>query len=379
MIEGDMTHLGKQIRRWGPHEVEHGWRRLRMKMAEPPRPTRGRWRIALGSLGVVAATMLALLLANQRVSTPSVAQSVPPRSGTTLRFNDGSLVEFDAGSEVIVAEQTPGRVRIEVRVGSARFRVVHDRGRIFRVDAGPIEICDLGTEFMVRRVGPRTLVAVSEGSVSIAFDNGAVRALRTLIAGQSGLYPLSDPPLSASAFVDGSGSGADKRRGGKHHQSVSAAPTSTSTWRALARSYDYHRAYRALSRTGAEDVHDDTADLLLAADVARLSGHPAEALAPLRGVVERHDRDARAPAAAFMLGWVLTNDLHRSAEAAQAFAKAVSLAPNGNLAEDAAARAAEAWQRAGKPAMAVAEVRRYIERYPHGRYRATLEQLIGGH
>ena len=93
---------------------------------------------------------------------------------------------------------------------------------------------------------------------------------------------------------------------------------------------------------------DDPAELLAAADVARRSHRPRAAVAPLRRILERYPKDPRAPSAAFTLGWVLLTDLNRPRDAAAAFAQAERIAPRGALAEDAAARVAEAWQNAGE-------------------------------
>jgi TolA-binding protein len=50
--------------------------------------------------------------------------------------------------------------------------------------------------------------------------------------------------------------------------------------------------------------------------------------------------------------------------------------PNGPLAEDALAREAESWQRAGKPDLATALVQEYLERYPNGRHAAAMQELM---
>ena len=379
MTEQEMDQLGKKIRRWGPHEVERGLRRLRAQLDARPGPAPSRWRMAaVACLGAAALGAFALRSTIRRSPAPIVAEPIAPDARTTLKLGDGSEVWFEHGSEVIVTEQTPTRVRIAVNTGSARFRVHHDQTRLFRVAAGGVEVSDLGTEFEVRRLGEGALVSVSEGSVGIAFQDkhtGQPVAL-TLAAGQTGTFPSDPPPASEHDPAAASGNATIPRTTAAHRPAARAV--APETWRALARDSEYHRAYSALARTGARDVRDDPTDLMLAADVARLSGHPAEALEPLRGVIDRHARDARAPAAAFTLGWVLMNDLARPAEAAEAFASAERLAPNGNLAEDASARAAESWRRSGNSAKAAAQVHRYLERYPHGRYRVTLMKLVGG-
>jgi TolA-binding protein len=122
---------------------------------------------------------------------------------------------------------------------------------------------------------------------------------------------------------------------------------------------------------------DDPAGLLAAADVARRSRSPRGAVAPLRRLVERYPKDPRAPSAAFTLGWVLLTDLNRPRDAAVAFADAERIAPRGALAEDAAARVAEAWQKAGEPRRAAAAARHYVQTYPSGRYIVLMRGLVG--
>lgn len=135
-------------------------------------------------------------------------------------------------------------------------------------------------------------------------------------------------------------------------------------WRALAREQDYARAYEAM-RAEPKPVRDEAEDLLLASDVARLSKHPAEAIAPLQKIVRDHRGDARAPLAAFTLGRVLLEE-KRAREAADAFAEARALDPHGAVAEDALAREAEAAAAAGDGARARRVAESYVAAYPNG-------------
>jgi transmembrane sensor len=118
-------------------------------------------------------------------------------------------------------------------------------------------------------------------------------------------------------------------------------------------------------------------DLLLAGDVARLSGHAGAAVAPLSRAVELHPEDPRAPLAAFTLGRVHLEDLGAPRDAALAFAGARTLEPDGPLAEDALAREVEAWSRAGETETARTRALTYIQRYPQGR-RVHAVRRFGG-
>jgi transmembrane sensor len=105
---------------------------------------------------------------------------------------------------------------------------------------------------------------------------------------------------------------------------------------------------------------------MLAADVARLSFHPADATRYLSRVANGFPGDKRAPLAAFTLGRVLLEDLGQPARAADAFRRAQQLAPRGPLASDALAREVEAARRSGQHERAKQVALRYLELYPDG-------------
>jgi len=144
------------------------------------------------------------------------------------------------------------------------------------------------------------------------------------------------------------------------------------TWRDAAARGDYAAAWHDFA-----PPLDTMPDLLLAGDVARLSGHPQAAVEPLGRAIALHADDPRAPLAAFTLGRVHLEDLGAPRDAALAFARARELAPDGPLAEDALAREVEAWSRAGETDVARARAQSYLEHYPHGR-RAHAVRKFGG-
>jgi transmembrane sensor len=106
-------------------------------------------------------------------------------------------------------------------------------------------------------------------------------------------------------------------------------------------------------------------DLLLAADAARLSGHPADAVGYLEQLLSAHPNDSRAAAAAFTAGRLYLG-LQRFAEAAAAFEKTLSLDPDSALHENALARSVEAYAKAGDSVVAERNAKLYLERYPNG-------------
>ncbi len=147
-------------------------------------------------------------------------------------------------------------------------------------------------------------------------------------------------------------------------------------WRALAERADFHAAFEALA-AGAAPEADDPSDLMLAADAARLSGHPTEAVDYLREVTARHRGDRRAPLAAFTVGRLLLGELGRPEQAAAAFAETRALDPGGPLAQDALAREVEAWDRAGEHERARTLAEEYLRAYPDGLHAAGVRRHGG--
>ncbi len=361
-------------RAWAPERVDGAFQDLVLRRRRDDEFRRRATRFGGGALAVAAA--VALVVAGVRVlgpsDSPSATRTVTPGL-ERLVVADGTEVSFARTARVQVRERSDTRVVVTVDTGSAHFQVRHDPRRLFKVQAGDVEVEDLGTTFDVENMSGGVRVAVSEGSVAVSFPaEGNARRRATLGPGQSGIYAKgASPSVTARNPTDPAAEVTPEspRATGSGVPSVG--------WRELARGGKHGRAYELLAPGGFRDVRDEPGDLLLASDAARLSQHPAEAANLLRRLLAGHARDPRAPSAAFTLGWLLMKDLGKPREAAAAFARAESLAPRGNLAEDALARSVEAWQRAGDRSRAKAEVERYRKNYPGGRHLATLERLVG--
>jgi transmembrane sensor len=242
---------------------------------------------------------------------------------------------------------------------------VPNHARTFEVHAGDVSVRVLGTAFVVERLGSSARVSVERGRVRVAWPGGE----ELLGVGEAGEFPPPPaPPAPPASALPAEA---------PESEPPSAEPPSTEphVWRDLARRGEYVKAFAALRRTP-NDVRDEPADLLLAADVARLSSHPAQAVAPLRKVSERYPKDARAPVAAFTLGRVLLDDLGRASEAAAAFDLASRLWPSGPLAGDAMAREAEALKRAGQLPQARVIAQKYLALHPGGRHAASLHAML---
>jgi transmembrane sensor len=298
-----------------------------------------------------------------RRAAPTVA-----RESRTLHFDDGATtVTLAPGSRVETAETTATRIVLRVTHGRASFDVAHREGRTFRVEAGAAAVQVLGTAFAVERAGEGARVSVESGRVRVFFGD----RYADLGAGEEGIFPSA----IASAAVNGDVAPTAERATDRSSEpSAGVIPPSpvrheiaSPTWRSFAAHGNYDEAYSALADAGFASVRDEVADLFTASDVARLSGHPSDAVAPLGRVLAHHGDDARAPLAAFTLGRVLLDDMGQAREAAAAFARIRGMSNAGALAEDALAREVEAWSRAGEIEQAHEAATVYLSRYPEGR------------
>jgi hypothetical protein len=156
---------------------------------------------------------------------------------------------------------------------------------------------------------------------------------------------------------------ANANANGNANANASANGNANGSWRDLAARGDWSRAHARLRDS---ELRDEPDELLLAAEVARRSGHAAEALPPLKLILDQHARSARAAQAAMLYGRVLLDDLGRAREAAAAFSQVRQLPGHQGLDEDALAREAEAWWRAGDGGRAQMRAREYLRRYPDG-------------
>jgi transmembrane sensor len=314
-----------------------------------------RRRRTLGGAAGILVVMAAVLAAWQRTPTPhqlptpsvSSPQPLAAVADRHMQFEDGSQLELlDPSTRVVVDEVVRQRVSVRLLSGRVRVDVVPRKERAFRVECGLISVEVLGTAFELRREGERTHVSVLRGRVAVHAPEGSVQ----LVADEAGWFPRNPEEGARSR---------PQRRAAK----LSAAEA---TWQAQAKRGDYTRAYE-LMPSGPDAVADDVESLLLAADAARLSGHPAQAVPFLRQITERHAKDPRASLAAFTLGGVLLNQLDRPREADAAYARARSLSLSTTLAQDALARQVEAAKRVGDPTRVRELANEYLRRYPDGR------------
>jgi transmembrane sensor len=361
-----MADLLRQIEDAGAH-VQVRWTPERSQAAEAMmvrrRDRRVRMRQGAVALAAVVAVALLVMVGMDRLKSfpniPETTALVPSMS--MVRFADGSTATpLRPGTVVRTEVETEERVQVAVSAGKVRFDVEPGKRRVFVVVVGEVAVKVVGTSFTVERE-ERVSVSVEHGVVEVSWKDGS----QTLRAGESGLFPPQPAQVDLELDFDAV---APAVSSSPVRAVLPVAPAvEVPTWRALALQGQHAEAYEALQREGKDAVRDNVADLMLAADVARLSGHAGQAVAPLRQVVGSHAGDPRAPLAAFTLGRVLLDELGRPGEAAGAFAAARRLAPGGALSQDALAREVEALAKAGQSVAARDRALEYVQSYPEGR------------
>lgn len=298
-----------------------------------------------------------------------------PAQERGIALPDGSrLTLIEADSRWSLVSSSSELLHVALHGGAVDFDVTHGLPRLFRVSAGHVIVEVLGTSFTVSVRDETVRVAVNRGRVRVSGKD----VLRDLGAGESATFVESSTrertPPSPRAPAE-PGPTAERSASSDPPQSTRRDPGDDSGWRALAQAGEFDAAYEVMRRE--TDIADAPEDHLLAADVARLSGHPEEALDHLGRVVSDHPQDPRAPLAAFTLGRVLLVQLGRAREAADAFRQARSMAPEGSLAEDALAREVEASAQAALHDRARVLAVEYIARYPAGRWLKSVRSVAG--
>lgn len=353
MTDQKWSALAKKIEPgWGPERD----RAARAFLAQRALRRRTAMRASSG-LAVLMLIVGSVAFVSLRAQAPGGRSSLarPPAPSVSAVASDA--VQVTRLSQDTVLEPMPdhpGR-GFELRAGGARFTVAHDAQHPFVVVARDVVVEDVGTTFTVQYLaGDQLEVSVEQGRVTVRAQ-GAENEIAT-----GGKLQVALAPIAPA-----------------EPEKASNAPTgpTLSPWRPLAERGQYDEAHAALKKAGPNAVRDDAADLLLAADVARLGGYPAEALPYLERVVRAHASDPRSGLAAFTLGRVLLDELGRPGEAADAFARA--RAAGGPLAEDALAREVEAASRAGDVTRSQELAREYQTRYPKGRRTKAVSKFGG--
>jgi transmembrane sensor len=361
-------------------QLQRMWRHVKARRAASRAPIRS---ALVGALAGAAATAV-VMFAVQRLRRP---EAVPVRSvsavttpmpltlsnGSPLRptdltgsratFSDGSQVEMAADTrlEPLVASAT--EVVLRLARGRTVFDIVPGGPRRWTIEAGIASVEVVGTRFVVMRAPDVVRVDVERGVVLVrgtTVPDGVARVEED----QS--IEVHAAAAASTAAHPGPSDVANGR----------AKSGSRSAWRDSAAHGHYVEAYASLGSGGVERETTGAAsveDLLALSDVARLSGHAAEAIQPLERILRDHASSPSAPLSAVTLGRIELS-LARPQEAARALERALALRVPVGLEEDVYVRLVEAHARAGNAFLAASTARTYRARFPGGRRAADVER-----
>ncbi len=343
------------------------------------RRRRRRMVVAAAALSVMAAVIAARMLLPvahpapdviaahvEPAAEPAIAPVEEPETMRVVYFPDGSHAYLiKPRTQLTMEALSDDLLELTMASGEARFDVQPNPRRLFRVRTEDLRIEVLGTSFTVTAEEGSTRVLVHRGRVAVY--QGQNR--HELASGMSFSFD------GERAIVEGQPEETPvKQKRSRRHRVRRSVDKS---WKKLAKEGDLPAAYQAMSSGRTKIVEDATDDLMLAADVARLTGHPREAAQYLDQVVARHQSHPRAVLAAFTLGRILQHELDDPGRAAAAFHSAYALAPSGSLGEDALAHEIECWAQAGVADRAKARAEEYLQRYPDGRKQKQVRRMGG--
>ncbi|MFO0619226.1 MAG: FecR family protein [Polyangiaceae bacterium] len=332
--------------------LQRAYARVRARRAERERSPRGRLVYVIAA--AIAVAIAVFLVVRPRAPGPIALDGgaalavLETDSALLVRLDDGSAISLDPGARIVPLENGGQRVVLLLERGRARFEVKPEGPRRWLVECGAVTVEVVGTGFVVARARSSVRVDVDHGVVLVRGD-AVPDHVRRLTAGESievatddGL-PSARAPGPASAAI-ASATVTPPASSSSAAPNASAPPPSAPPWRDLARRGAFADAYELL---GADGIRERAAsasadELFLLADVARLSGHPGDAMAPLDRILREHAGDSRASLAAFTLGKLYGSDARA---AAAMFERAIALGLPSSLQSDARARWVDACRR----------------------------------
>jgi transmembrane sensor len=380
-------HLQKPF---APEEVDRWWGTIEGRLP-PGRAPSVALRPAL-VLALAGAAALALAVTTWRsapASSPLPVTTVAPTAGPLhlegeaaplaefatnpgefhARFSDHSEIRAAGPASLRLLENSGTRFEVKQLRGRVHYEVTPGGPRRWSVDCSLATIEVVGTAFWVEAEERRVKVRVEHGVVLVKGERVPERVQR-LAAGESIEISAEQPPAPASAAPSASAAPA------RSPTAASAASAEPPRWRELARQGAFREAYAQLGPGGVSGAaaQASTDELFALADVARHSGHPREAVAPLEKIAGRGG--AQGALAAFTLGRIRLDQLGDPGGAVQEFDRALALGLGGGLRDDAAVRRVEALGRSGQRAQAAEAARTLAERQPSlkGRVAAWLPE-----
>jgi transmembrane sensor len=348
--------------------VARMWRGIEQRTTSTRRPcflrvaTLAAAALALGCAAMLGSYVLASLRSAQTGAVLTLRDGTPwpgtlmAHSTRQVALSDGSSLRLAKGAALESLRNSEAQVLLKQVKGKVSYAVEPGGPRTWTIECGEVSVEVVGTRFEVDRDEKRVRVAVSEGVVLVRGDRVPDRVARLTVGEAIEVALLgNDPPPAAELRPPG------EREAVPESESAAPAPRqSAAPWRKLAARGEHGAAYRALGERGIASLTASASveDLFALADVARLSGHAEDAVAPLTRIIHGHRGDVRAALAAFTLGRIQLRTLQKPAAAARTLSQALTLSLPTDLQEDTYALLVEAQVAAGERAEAQATLAR---------------------
>lgn len=310
-------------------------------------------------------------------------------------FEDGSVIGVGGATRLRRLQNDDRDLVLLLESGEALFDVRPGGARRWTIECGLATVVVVGTRFTIERTSASVRVEVERGAVLVRGERVPQRAQR-LEAGDRivveapravrseprreeevpGEAMHAEPPEPAPVPTTAARDEMPAANGAGARATPLRRNAVRRSWREAAERGAWDEAYAVVGgRMEQVCERASTDDLLLLADVARLSGHPEDAITPLERVVRDASTDPRAPLAAFTLGRIAL-DLGQPARAERAFVAALALDLPDALRANALARLAEVRldTRDFEGARAVAA--QYLVEYPEGREVEAMRRLV---
>jgi transmembrane sensor len=349
-----MTRLRLPLAPLRTHATDRALREVWDRI-DDTRHRRGRstW-LQVGAAAALAASIAAVVLIDRDPPAPDAEWS-------TLALSDRSKVDVEEKAEVRVASHTSDAVRLVLDRGKVRLSVDPEERRRWTIDCGPVQIEVVGTIFSVMRSNAAVEVDVERGLVRVT-GPGVDRLVPAGDRIRIDLEPASPAKLERTeveAKVEPKVEAVERRD--PPPRARRPAPKSEPVAKGEAAETPKVEPFEAI---------------LSRADAARSRGEVDEAIRILESLLAAHPSDPQAPVATFTLGRLYASRGDHGM-AADAFDRCVALVPSA-LVEGAMARAFESRAKAGDRIRAASAARRYLERFPSGRFARAAQAALEG-
>ena len=348
-------------------------------LAEKGRPRPRRFAVVSASAAVIiAVAVVSHLITKQGMvakneaprfrASPGETIAAPPLS--TLQLTDIGKARLFPDAEVSLDLESDEQIVVSQNRGKVRFEIEKQKSREFTVHALSMTIRVVGTVFTVEITEEEISVDVEEGIVRIQNSrrdleiHAGERIVERIDAAPDDAVShdatFDAPPpvdeVEASTLRRAAGSEIISPPSGKKTLSVSSHPAD--------------RSAQEIAKTKKADLKNTLKEV----DIARRRGELNRAVTLLSDLVEHSEDPQMTATALFTLGNVeRARGFHNLA--AEAYERCWKAAPQGPLAEDAAAESADAWYRTGDLKTAEQAAKSYLDYYPDGIHAARMRYL----